>query len=49
MADLPKPDSTYSNIHVTLVRRFMPARLRDVYPALNQPGQDSVPGADSAQ
>jgi len=49
MADLPKPDNTYSPTHIVLVRHTMAARLRDTYPAINQPGQDSVPGADSAQ
>ena len=48
MADLPKPDNTYSNVHVTSVRRITPARISDEFPAVNQPGQDSVPGTDSA-
>ena len=48
MADLPQPDSTYTNVHVTLVRHVTPSRISDEFPAINQPGQDSVPGTDSA-
>ena len=48
MADLPTPTAeAYTNI--IAVRRFMPARISDVFPAVNQPGQDSVPGTDSSQ
>ena len=48
MADLPKPDNTYTNVHVTSVRRITPARVSDQFPALNHPCQDSVPGTDSS-
>ena len=48
MADLPKPDGTYSTVHAKVVRRVTPARISDEFPAVNQPGQDSVPGTDSA-
>jgi hypothetical protein len=48
MADLPQPDNTYSVVHATVVRRITPTRVSDQFPALNQPGQDSVPGTDSA-
>ena len=48
MADLPKTDNTYTNVHVTSVRRITPARVSDQFPALNQPCQDSVPGTDSS-
>jgi hypothetical protein len=46
MADLPKPTSTDKN-DIIKVRKFTPPRIRDEHPAINQPGQDSVPGADS--
>jgi len=48
MADLPTPTSEVST-NIMAVRQFMPARISDVFPAVNQPGQDSVPGTDSAQ
>lgn len=48
MPDLPKPDTTYSNVHVALVRHVTPARVSDKFPAVNQPGQDSIPGTDSS-
>jgi hypothetical protein len=46
MADLPTPTSEAAT-NIIVVRRFMPARISDVFPAVNQPGQDSVPGTDS--
>jgi hypothetical protein len=47
MADLPQPTEEAST-NIILVRRFTPGRIRDEFPALNQPGQDSIPGTDSA-
>jgi hypothetical protein len=47
MADLPQPTAEAST-NIILVRRVTPSRLRDEFPAVNQPGQDSIPGPDSS-
>ncbi len=47
MADLPQPMAE-APTNIILVRRVTPSRLRDEFPAVNQPGQDSIPGPDSS-
>ena len=47
MADLPQPTEE-APTNIILVRRFTPGRIRDEFPAINQPGQDSIPGTDSS-
>jgi hypothetical protein len=47
MADLPQP-TTEAPTNIILARRVTPSRLRDEFPAVNQPGQDSITGTDSS-